>query len=258
MRAERTLYEVLQVDRGAEPEVIEAAYRRLARMYHPDVSTRAGADRRMKEINAAYDVLSEPGRRAVYDRELVAVAAEVHMAPAEAEESPGREPDEEGPSSWAMLGCREHSGEVAVGACQECGAGLCSSCFERFQPPWCVACTRSRVSQRRSRVWMAMAWFYGVGGLMALQLVRVLTQEPPAPSWLVALVGCGAYLVASYPSGLAALGGGQALAENPEPLFALGFAAVVGPFVAPFRMIKLGFELRQLGRTEAIARSADS
>ncbi len=68
MRAnEPNYYEVLQVSPGAEPEVIEAAYRRLARKYHPDVDKTAGADRRMQEINAAYEVLSDPQKRSEYD-----------------------------------------------------------------------------------------------------------------------------------------------------------------------------------------------
>jgi hypothetical protein len=254
MGAERTLYEVLQVDRRAEPEVLEAAYRRLARMYHPDVSSRSGADQRMKEINAAYDVLRDRDRRAVYDRELAEAAARKGVSHAEPETNERWEPAAS-PSSTALLACREHAGTAAIGTCEECGAGLCSQCFDRFQPPWCSGCTLSWVSQRRSRVWLAMAWFYGVGGLMVLQLARVLTQSPPAPAWLGAFLACAGYVVASYPSGLTALGGGQAVVEGADALFVVGFAAVVGPFVAPFRMLKLGFELRQLRRTEAIVRS---
>jgi len=53
----------------AEPEVIQAAYRRLASKYHPDVSSGPAmeADTRMKELNAAYSVLSDPALRADYD-----------------------------------------------------------------------------------------------------------------------------------------------------------------------------------------------
>jgi preprotein translocase subunit Sec63 len=60
-------YRILQVDPLAEPEVIEAARNRLSRMYHPDVNPSAGAAERMKQINAAYDVLSDPERRTRYD-----------------------------------------------------------------------------------------------------------------------------------------------------------------------------------------------
>ncbi len=60
------LYEVLQVDRKAEPEVIRAAYRALARKYHPDFG---GGARRMASINEAWAVLGDPARRAAYDAE---------------------------------------------------------------------------------------------------------------------------------------------------------------------------------------------
>ena len=60
------LYEVLQVDRGAEPEVIRAAYRALARKNHPDFG---GDVRQMATVNEAWAVLGDPARRAVYDAE---------------------------------------------------------------------------------------------------------------------------------------------------------------------------------------------
>jgi hypothetical protein len=64
---DKDYYAILQVDPRAEPEVIEAAYRRLSRKYHPDVDGRPGAGHRMAELNEAYEVLSDPGRRAAYD-----------------------------------------------------------------------------------------------------------------------------------------------------------------------------------------------
>jgi len=64
---DKDYYAILQVDPRAEPEVIEAAYRRLSRKYHPDVNGRPGAGQRMAELNEAFEVLSDPGRRAAYD-----------------------------------------------------------------------------------------------------------------------------------------------------------------------------------------------
>ncbi len=61
-------YETLGVSRNADKEEIKRAYRRLARKYHPDVNKEAGAEERFKEINRAYEVLSEPEMRARYDR----------------------------------------------------------------------------------------------------------------------------------------------------------------------------------------------
>ncbi len=62
------LYAALGVDPGATTEQIEAAFRRLARQYHPDVNPTPEAADRMREINAAYRELRDPARRAEYDR----------------------------------------------------------------------------------------------------------------------------------------------------------------------------------------------
>lgn len=60
-------YAVLQVHPKAEPEVITAAYKKLAAKYHPDVNHAPNATEKMKQLNAAYEVLSDPTRRALYD-----------------------------------------------------------------------------------------------------------------------------------------------------------------------------------------------
>ena len=62
------LYKLLQVDPEAEPEVIDAAFRRLARKYHPDVNPAPEAREHMLRITAAYEVLRDVDRRAAYDR----------------------------------------------------------------------------------------------------------------------------------------------------------------------------------------------
>jgi molecular chaperone DnaJ len=65
---ERDYYEVLGVPRNASSEDLKSAFRRLARQYHPDVNKEPDAEERFKEINEAYAVLSDPDRRAAYDR----------------------------------------------------------------------------------------------------------------------------------------------------------------------------------------------
>lgn len=62
-------YQVLDVRPDATPEEIRAAYYRLARACHPDVSTLPDAEERMRRINEAYEVLGDPGQRAAYDRD---------------------------------------------------------------------------------------------------------------------------------------------------------------------------------------------
>ena len=61
-------YKVLQVDREAEDEVIQAAYRRLARKYHPDLAETTEAAARMAGINAAWELIGDPEARRAYDR----------------------------------------------------------------------------------------------------------------------------------------------------------------------------------------------
>jgi curved DNA-binding protein len=64
-------YKILEVERTADQKAISQAFRRLARRYHPDVNPgNAQAEQRFKEINEAYQVLSDPQRRAKYDQVL--------------------------------------------------------------------------------------------------------------------------------------------------------------------------------------------
>jgi molecular chaperone DnaJ len=68
MASKRDYYDVLGVNRSATAEELKSAYRRLARQYHPDVSTQEDGGERFKEISEAYEVLSNPNRRQAYDR----------------------------------------------------------------------------------------------------------------------------------------------------------------------------------------------
>ncbi len=68
MSAKRDYYDVLGVNRQATSEEIKKAFRRLAREYHPDVNKSPDAEARFKEINEAYEVLSDRDKRGTYDR----------------------------------------------------------------------------------------------------------------------------------------------------------------------------------------------
>lgn len=61
-------YQILGVSRDVDKDELKRAYRRLARQYHPDVNKESGAEEKFKEINRAYEVLSEPETRSRYDR----------------------------------------------------------------------------------------------------------------------------------------------------------------------------------------------
>src|SRR3977135_4668146 len=67
--AKEDFYKILGVKRDAKPEEIKKAYRRLARKYHPDVNPGdKGAEDRFKQMSEAFDILSDPKKRKVYDR----------------------------------------------------------------------------------------------------------------------------------------------------------------------------------------------
>ena len=64
----RDYYEVLGVARSASDDELKKAFRRLAKQYHPDTNKEQGAEARFIEINEAYETLSDPQKRPLYDR----------------------------------------------------------------------------------------------------------------------------------------------------------------------------------------------
>src|ERR1700685_1609470 len=66
--ANTDLYAVLEVEATCTQEDLKRSYRRLARQYHPDTNDDPAAETRFKEVSQAYEILSDPERRANYDR----------------------------------------------------------------------------------------------------------------------------------------------------------------------------------------------
>ena len=63
-----SLYETLGISKDASSDEIKKAYRKLARQYHPDINKEPGAEEKFKEINAAYEILSDETKRKQYDQ----------------------------------------------------------------------------------------------------------------------------------------------------------------------------------------------
>ncbi len=68
MPSKRDYYDILGVSKNASKEEIKKAYRKLALQYHPDRNKTSGANDKFKEINEAYEVLSDPKKKATYDQ----------------------------------------------------------------------------------------------------------------------------------------------------------------------------------------------
>ena len=61
-------YQTLGVSKGSTDAQIKSAYRNLARKHHPDVDKSDGAEKKFKEINEAYQILSDPQKKSAYDQ----------------------------------------------------------------------------------------------------------------------------------------------------------------------------------------------
>jgi len=233
MGAGRTWYKVLQVDPDAEPEVIEAAYRRLAKKYHPDIAGSSDGGARMKEITAAYAVLRDPLQRAAYDRELL----DQQAPPLDDLDEDEVEGDDWAPAAAGppLLACRQHPMTPASGYCSECEVVLCGPCLDRFTPPNCSACVQAWIRGRRNQLRIPASNSALPGGLTARAIAL--------------LVG---YVVASFPCGWRVIQFAGA-DDLDNPLWPLAIATVLGPVIAPFRIGKIVLrDLPELRRLEAL------
>jgi DnaJ-class molecular chaperone len=79
----KNLYDLLGVEDDAPDEEIKSAFRRLAKKYHPDVTedSRELAEEKFKEIAKAYEILSNPAKRSIYDQSLKYGSFEVKSQP---------------------------------------------------------------------------------------------------------------------------------------------------------------------------------
>ncbi len=129
-------YAILQVHDRALPEVVDKVYRLLARKFHPDVhpaAKKAWAQGKMTQLNVAYDVVSDPARRAEYDfRRRYGPARAVHAPDADGEVEQDK-----------TLKCYNHPKRSSVNFCWHCGRPICAECLagERDERTICVSCT---------------------------------------------------------------------------------------------------------------------
>ena len=143
---ETDYYAVLQVHDRALPEVVDKVYRLLARKYHPDVhpaAKKSWAEGRMTQLNIAYQVISDPSRRAEYDyRRRYGPDRARRRAPDDV-----AEPDR-------TLKCFNHPKRSSVAFCWHCGRPVCAECLagEREGRTICVTCADLLKQEARWRV----------------------------------------------------------------------------------------------------------
>lgn len=121
----RDYYQILGVDRNTSAEKIKKAYRKLARKYHPDINPGdASAEEHFKDINEAYQVLSDPEKRQKYDR---------FGAQWEQYQQAGGQP---GGFDWSRWAAASGGGQARTGASQaRTGAGQTGGYYSRQVSP---------------------------------------------------------------------------------------------------------------------------
>lgn len=101
-------YRVLGVPPAANADELKKAFRKLARKYHPDLSREPGAENRMKEVNEAFSVLSDPGKRAAYDQLSLNASRKAGAAGAKGKAGAARQ-SEFKPPPWQSASSYAHS-----------------------------------------------------------------------------------------------------------------------------------------------------
>jgi DnaJ domain len=257
-------YKVLQVDPRAEQEIIEAAFRRLARKYHPDLNPAPDAAARMRDLNAAYDTLKDPSRRAEYDR-----LRSVRRWPWRRRRPPDAPPDIGGWADAAGNGaggpwtdrpsCWRHAPLPAVTACQACGVTLCRYCASPFQPAGCAPCVLRRAHRMLCRA-AAGATIFGVVFLAVLYVAIVAARTRLTGALLIA------YLVAATAFGVAVIAGRMwrsGWLDEPRDrdlgvTFLVWAGIVVGWAGAPVLLLKMAWDFRRAWQLAETARGLTS
>jgi len=256
-------YKVLQVDPSAEQEVIEAAYRRLVRKYHPDVNSAPAAEAKMRELIDAYAIVRDPVRRAAFDR---------GRAPWTRLRPRGRWPWSPGtprpaPASRPLNGteaersgrpsCSRHPGHPSIGTCHVCGSALCGSCASLVQPAGCAPCVWRRARRVQIRAAGAIVGFTAAFGLVLAMAVATV-RAPLAVALLTA------YLVSATALGITVMAGRMWRSgwhDEPRDMdlgvtFLVWIGLLIGWVGAPVLLAKMASDVGRGGRLAAIAADA--
>src|SRR3954471_13084521 len=132
-------YKTLEVDSEASLEVIEAAYRRLARRRHPDLNGSQEAKRLMQELNEAYAILRDPQQRSAYDLHVrnqgsaqVQRTTASPSSPADTQSHAGHRPPPKPSAGASRPNPYSDPNAVMAATCQKCGRSDASLRFAQF------------------------------------------------------------------------------------------------------------------------------
>jgi DnaJ domain len=173
-------YAVLGVAPDAEPEVITAAYRVLAKKWHPDVNPAGGS--RMKEINEAFAIVSDPVKRREYEQQRPRTASEP-----QADRSPAAQATRSSPPPEPRpVSCERHPFADAIRLCDRCWRPLCYICQAHARQSACVQC---QITELEMNLGIATALF--LGAALSAWFVSRSVSTALATAYMAASIHCG-------------------------------------------------------------------
>ncbi len=178
----KNYYKILQIDPSAEPEMVEAAYHRLARKYHPDQNQSVDATARMQELNEAYEVLSDARKRAAYDRDFFAPeqttigqAQTYQRRQTEATDQRAAQTNDEQTAvdtTVDKLYCANHPNVETLLRCNKCNKPICTKCAVRTAVGFrCKECIRAQ----QGIYYNAETWDNPIALIVSLMVTLIAT-----------------------------------------------------------------------------------
>jgi len=218
-----TLYDVLQVSPWCEPEVIQAAFRALARSRHPDVNRSVDAEEQMRRLNVAYQTLSDPALRARYDEELALEAARpmtVRPAPAAGygyASGPAARPS----SAASGAGARPGAGAGPASGSGAAGGGPAGASASVAQSAYQSSLfdTRGEMVLPRSTVYVSVVMIVVIVVLIVMLMMEYLADGTSTPTRTI-----------RTPAGILNTGGSSASAPAPGATWTFNLS---GPSAEP-------------------------
>jgi len=173
-------YNILQIKSDAKPEEIKAAYRVLAKEFHPDLHSNNPlaklADEKFKEINEAYEVLSNESKRKEYDKvqlqnqnfnNFTKSTSKTEQTETKnnnygenfdvkkENKNKSHQENQKRKVNRAEV-CYRHSDRVGVAKCECCEVNLCEECSELFNDLWCFDCIQKNNKSYMNRMLMPL------------------------------------------------------------------------------------------------------
>ncbi len=175
----KNYYKILQIDPAAEPEMVEAAYQRLALKYDPDQNKSVDATARRQAIDEAYAVLSNVHKRLDYDRDFFVqatvgqtIADQPRPTVVDPQSATSTTINQTPVGAAEMLYCANHPNVETLLRCNKCGKPICTKCAVRTAVGFrCKECIRAQ----QGIYYNAEVWDNPIALIVSLAVTMIAT-----------------------------------------------------------------------------------